>query len=848
MAVLAGVETAVRLHIRRGDDLDARDNAGLTPLMLAASRDKGGVCSLLLSAGADVALLDPSGRNALEIASAVGAKLAAAAIEPYIPKTYEVPPDGGATGKPASMREGPGAYATVGIHDAEVDDAEFDLSGWEAEEEDVAPQGDETLTGAAAAINRGISVHEPIDDSEGWDDVDVSLLDRAVPLPKADDDERRGPIREMILRAIREGSVPDAVVGAVCADDHGLPNEEGEAVVRVLLGDLGAETDERVEDETMWPGTVSEDEDGCVTEALEFLDDLASGRNAPFRYYARDMRSRKLLTAAEEASLGRAMEEGVSAALRALAAWPNGVSALLAVVERVKAGELEVDDVSVVSAEPESQDEGGTEIEPDLVDDESDEPNTDTVSPSVRDFVDRTELIRSLALHAGKGGAGEQALRDALTQARLTTGFLADLASDLRSDESGAATRFREAISQHVRARERMITSNLRLAMSVAKRYTGWLPFDDLVQEGNIGLMRAVERYDWRKGFRFSTYATWWIRQQVTRAIAIQGRTIRTPVHVHETMLRIRREVDEIERVTGRRPSPNDLAARLSMPPRRIASLLARMEEPVALHEPEGDDPAPQEVAIDPAAPDPFESAAYENLRRTLAEMLSDLDPRTSEVLTLRFGLDGNGEHTLAETGDHFGFTRERARQIESKGLKRLKSRARAEILRTFLDDVPDQTAGTVPTDGSQTGTPSDEEGAPPSPGLLESGTDRTSSGRMCVGRLKNLDDVRENPEGTLPGDGSQPGSTSDEEGSQPSPGLPEPTAGGTSSGPMSTGRLEKLISLAKESGATVEDDRVTGGRLLVRIRGPVDTKTRRLARALVSAGFAHWPGVGYWR
>lgn len=713
MAVLAGVETAVRLHIRRGDDLDARDSAGLTPLMLAASRNKGGLCSLLLAAGADVTLIDPSGRDALAIATAARAAKAMAAIQPYVPF------DQGCRGPEVirqdevSASERVGTYAAAEGRETESDARDgFDTSAWEPEEEDIAPAEDPALIVTAAAIHRSISEHEPIDDSEGWDDVDAFLPDHARPVLRPDEEEKHGPIHAMLLRAIREGSVPDTLVTAVCADESGLPNEAGEAIVRVLLCDVGAETDERIEANGTWLGPVSDDEDERVMEALEFLDDLSSGRNEPLRHYVRDMRGRKLLTAEEEVTLARAMEGGRVAALRALAAWPDGIAAVLTAVERVKTGDLDIDKLST-GAMPEKQDEGGMELALESADDDTEDTCLETLAPAVRDFLERVGPIRSLAAHSGFGGTGEEALGDALVLARLNLAFLADLANGLGADEYAAAN-FRKAVNQCTRARERMITSNLRLAISIAKRYMGnGLLFDDLVQEANIGLMRAVERFDWRRGCRFSTYATWWIRQQVTRAIAIQGRTIRIPVHAHEKTLLISRSIDEIERTTGRRPSPNELASSFSMHPRRLVNLLARMDEPVNLHEPDGAGTAPVDFLIDFSAKDPLEAATHENLCSVLADMLADLDPKTAEVLVLRFGLDGGREYTLEETGNHFGVTRERARQIESKGLKRLRTPKRLEILRSFFDLRPD-TPPCAPesTVAGNTGAPTHPRGA----------------------------------------------------------------------------------------------------------------------------------------
>lgn len=199
--------------------------------------------------------------------------------------------------------------------------------------------------------------------------------------------------------------------------------------------------------------------------------------------------------------------------------------------------------------------------------------------------------------------------------------------------------------------------------------------------------MKAVDRYDWRKGFRFSTYATWWIRQQATRALADQGKTIRIPVYMHETALRIMREADVFKRDSGRAPTALGLSTRLSMPVAKVAALLARMEEPVSLHDPDVDGVAPLDWLEDESVwSDPARWVDRVALGGVMAKMVSALDPRQAEVLTVRFGLESGDPKTLEETGVHLGVTRERIRQIEKSALTKLAHHMGAKVLRSFLD------------------------------------------------------------------------------------------------------------------------------------------------------------------
>jgi RNA polymerase primary sigma factor len=261
-----------------------------------------------------------------------------------------------------------------------------------------------------------------------------------------------------------------------------------------------------------------------------------------------------------------------------------------------------------------------------------------------------------------------------------------------RLTRNGHDPQERERLERETRegdaARKHLIKANSRLVISMAKKYMGQgVPFLDLIQEGNLGLMRAVEKFDYRRGYKFSTYATWWIRQAITRALADQGRTIRVPVHMSDRIRRLYHISRRLEQELGREPTPEEIAEEIGLPPKKVGWMLRISQRPLSLEKPVGEEKDSElgDFIEDEDMPAPSEVASHHLLREEIEEVLTSLTPREARVLQLRFGLTDGRSHTLKEVGEKFGVTRERIRQIETEALRRLRHPSRSGKLRDYL-------------------------------------------------------------------------------------------------------------------------------------------------------------------
>jgi RNA polymerase primary sigma factor len=719
--------------------------------MLSAARNKAAICRLLLSAGADAELLDRSGRNALSIAHAVGAHEAAEAIL-AAGATEDMRSEEGSSGRPpieadltgevacsdppaannsvepplqpARLVDGDSSVITVIGSLPGDDESGFDLTGWEAEEEKAPPDDDRTLATDAFGVQTAISVHEPIDTSFGWDDFEAFLPDRARTPPHADNAEARDQLRLLLLGAVREGSVQQSAIDGLSCSEDGTPDREAAALLRMVVHDLGAKIVERFEysapRESFVNHVASEetpDEEDAVSEALVFIEDLAARRNEPMRMYQRDFQRIALLTAEGEVSLAQAMELSIDRALDALASWPWGLSAVLDAAAEVACGAKPLRWISSAGTRPESS---GSDFSPSA--DFDVESEVETIVTGAETDEDRpmghddgepvddleafnTSTARLAAIAVGDCSSlndiGWRERRGVLVQLSLTRSFLDDLHFRVSDSASKPALAFLQAMSHYRASRDRMAVANLKLVHSIAKKYIySGEPLDDLLQEGNIGLLKAVDRFDWRKGFKFSTYATWWIRQQIGRHIPDRAKTIRLPVHVYEKTQRIDQVARTFELKHGVAPTSDAIATLLGISVSKVDSLLKSSIEPQALQDVRAlDELMSDDVRDRLMAADPSDATEEIQLTASVRSSLAILEPKVEEIIRMRFGIGAGEAMTLEEVGTHFGLTRERIRQIEAKALIKLKRYANRDWLLT-------DSSGGLPSHGCRRALP----------------------------------------------------------------------------------------------------------------------------------------------
>lgn len=676
-AVLSGVQSAIDFHLRRGEDINAQDSSGRSPVLLATMKGNADTVRLLLHAGADPLLSDNAGQTALSIASTKGLAEIITAIRTHLnnDKSQVVPAD-----------------------------EEPDKSSWEEEPEVPVPPNDESVGIRAAALQVELSKHAPFDTAEDWSDVDIHLpVVHAGRLWTTLDEEARSRLQRLFYDGARDGRTSRKRIElAVPLDESHEIDTEFEARIHLTLGELGVFVDEWLPDDRR------ADNDDAVPEysveadaAITFLDDLSSHTGDPFQAYIKDVARPQLLSREDEGVLARTIEKGIDATITAISASASAIQEILSVGAAVIRGDIPLDAMVTPSYSPVSaEEEDGTEC--DAPDARTNEVTVDTLHRQLERIRERHERHVALQILPDKQKYRTlqdetlRALRDDLRALPFSWRFLEQLPESISNEHE--RTRLSVAVAQASDARERMIIANLRLVVSIARRYaTPALPITDLIQEGNIGLLKAIERFEYERGFKFSTYGTWWIRQSITRAIADHSRTVRIPVHVNDTLQKFSRTELQLHHELAREPDVEEMASRLGVSPRRVNKLRQLAQPAVSL-----------DSVIDDETLDTLADAIPDNrcdatlgqlyrrsLREAIAEMLKALSEQQARIISLRYGLDDDVPHTLEEIGQKYSLTRERIRQIEEKALKKLRHPALARQVQQSSRTLPPPQAPT---------------------------------------------------------------------------------------------------------------------------------------------------------
>lgn len=723
LALKAGAYSAVETHLRRGESPSGRDISGMTPLMIAAANGHVSICDLLVAAGADAALADSQGRTAMDHATTNGHGF----IEVLVMHTAEAPDsiaddgsDGGALTVSASQEEAPPAFlhsdnpgphlpyavltspdatgvqpdlvpgavahpaqATAGIEYAESAGAEYrfeqglatdsdsgfddtdgaifgEPGGWLPEPPIARPQDDDRRRKAASLAQRQIAAHRRSSHDMDWSDIAFDLPASAPVLVSRSDFRS---LANLLAAGLQAGELPVHEIARAIDDDCGDRAEELRPLVMRVLDDLGIASVDCV----AWGRAHQSEAEGSQSDqidaAIDLIADHLAGRGNILSSY--DMAARKfdLIVRDAEERLGQRMDSALGSMSRLLS-------------------RLDQQEYEVISAQ------GVVGIEhPDIQTEGADEPD---VEPAV------------VPVELGEDAAGEgtktfwsyvRDLRDGQPEygrermvprpGAVTLSSLVASASTLGEPERVTLER---AVREYEHARDQLIHANLRLVISMGRKYgySGMMP-EDVIQEGNLGLMRAVDKFDFRKGFKFSTYATWWIRQAITRAIADQVRLIRVPVHMVEkfNVTRKAREVIEAGRHANATPAEIAVISGLSIAETEKVLRAEIQVEPLDAprhHGQAGDDG----LALADPRPEPAEAASLKSLSAAIARTLSDLPVKDRETVERRFGLIDDDAMTLEEVGQFFGVTRERVRQIEAKVLTKLRGHSRATILEPY--------------------------------------------------------------------------------------------------------------------------------------------------------------------
>nr|WP_314577694.1 sigma-70 family RNA polymerase sigma factor [uncultured Pseudomonas sp.] len=625
IAVQAGVVESVAFHIDRGDDLNGRDQNGYTPLMLAASKNRVTICEMLISAGADISLQDSAGRDVIALAREFECFDVLKLIESLN------------LDKPTNLLEN------------------CDASLWEAEEELVLPPIDEGLVFKSSKLQLAISSHKPVDHASDWGDVSVRLPVKAVPISPFNEFSANEELQGLLYTGYKESRISCKQFQDVAEILRLSFGVDSILLLERLLVDLDILVEDFLPTNSGKYCRVKFDAAAVdyINDALEYLKSLLFPENDPYTIYLRECYAGSLLLPPEEKRLGQVMQVSLSNAIDALIDWPEGLLRLDTIISQKKLQlfESEAHELTLYFSKSMELDEEFKDIH---------------------------------ALEYSSGFVNKKELKVELL--RLPVELFVGLRSAKEIVVSENYEKFISSITEYVNARAKLVSSNLRLVNHSVKRFlNSGLLLEDLIQEGNLGLIKAAEKYSWERGFKFSTYAVWWIRQSVYRAIANSSRVVRLPVHLNGPLVKLKKEITYLERFTSLPPSVRYLSARFGTSEGKMSKLLQLSQDAVEWDECHFDE------LSELGELGPEELTLIADQERRISNVLSGMDKRLADVLRLRFGFGGGDPLTLEEIGKIFDLTRERVRQLESKALDQMRGASRSKILLDLIDGCASQ-------------------------------------------------------------------------------------------------------------------------------------------------------------